>query len=71
MSKSTDYLTTAEAAECLDIHPITTRKWAAGGKVPTYCNPVNGYRPFTRTDLDKLLEKVAEPVRATVAKKAR
>ena len=71
MSKSTDYLTTAEAAECLDVHPNTTRKWAARGKVPSYRNPVIGYRPFTRTDLDKLLEKVKEPVRVTVAKKAR
>jgi excisionase family DNA binding protein len=71
MSKSTDYLTTAEAAECLDVHPTTTRKWALRGKVPSYRNPVIGYRPFTRTDLDKLLEKMAEPVRATVAKKAR
>jgi excisionase family DNA binding protein len=71
MSKSTDYLTTAEAAECLDVHPNTTRKWAARGKVPSYGSPVDGYRLFKRTDWDMLLEKVAEPVRATVAKKAR
>ncbi len=71
MSKSTDYLTTAEAAECLDVHPNTTRKWAARGMVPSYGSPVDGYRLFKRTDRDKLLEKVAEPVRATVAKKAR
>jgi hypothetical protein len=51
--------------------PNTTRKWAARGKVPIYRNPVNGYRLIKRTDWDKLLEKVAEPVRATVAKKAR
>jgi excisionase family DNA binding protein len=71
MSKSTDYLTTAEAAECLDIHPNTTRKWAALGKVPSYGSPVNGYRLIKRTDLHKLLEKVAEPVSVTVAKIAR
>ena len=51
--------------------PNTTRKWAARGKVPIYRNPVNGYRLIKRTDWDKLLEKVAEPVRASVAKKAR
>jgi hypothetical protein len=34
-------------------------------------NPVNGYRLFKRTDLDKLLKKAAKPVIATVAKKAR
>jgi len=51
--------------------PNTTRKWAALGKVPSYGSPVDGYRLFKRTDRDKLLEKVAEPVRATVAKKAR
>jgi excisionase family DNA binding protein len=71
MSKSTDYLTTAEAAECLDVHPNTTRKWAARGMVLSYRNPVNGYRLIKRTDLHKLLEKVAEPVSVTVAKIAR
>jgi excisionase family DNA binding protein len=71
MSKSTDYLTTAEAAECLDVHPNTTRKWAGRGMVPSYGSPVDGYRLFKPTELDKLLEKVAEPVRVTVAKKAR
>ena len=51
--------------------PNTTRKWAARGKVPIYRNPVNGYRLIKRTDLHKLLEKVAEPVSVTVAKIAR
>jgi len=71
MSKSTDYLTTAETPEYLGIHRNTTRKWAARGMVPSYRNPVIGYRLFKRTDWDMLLERVAEPVRATVAKKAR
>ncbi len=71
MSKSTDYLTTAEAAKCLDGHPNTTRKWAVRGKVPSYGSPVDGYRLFKRTDWDMLLEKVAEPVSVTVAKRAR
>jgi excisionase family DNA binding protein len=71
MSKSTDYLTNAEAAEYLGIHPNTTRKWAARGKVPSYGSPVDGYRLFKRTDWDILLEKVAEPVSVTVVKKAR
>ncbi|MBM3337689.1 MAG: hypothetical protein FJY60_08415 [Betaproteobacteria bacterium] len=35
----------------------TVFKWATHGD-----NPVNGYRMFKRTDLDKLLKKVAEPV---------
>lgn len=71
MSKSTDYLTTTEATECFDVYPNTTRKWAVRGKVPSHGNPVNGYRLFKPTDLGILLEKVAEPVSATVAKKAR
>jgi len=34
-------------------------------------NPVNGYRLFKRTDLDKLLKKVAKPVAQPKTSKAR
>jgi hypothetical protein len=34
-------------------------------------NPVNGYRLFKRTDLDKLLKKAAKPVAQQTANKAR
>lgn len=71
MSKSTDYLTTAEAPEYLGVHHNTIHQWAARGKVPMHPNPVIGFRLFTRSDSDKSLKDAARPVSAAVAKKAR
>jgi excisionase family DNA binding protein len=64
MTKLSEYMYTAEAAEYLGVHHNTIRKWAARGDIPMHRNPVNGYRLFKRTDLDKLLMKVAKPVKA-------
>ncbi|MFM7867492.1 MAG: helix-turn-helix domain-containing protein [Planctomycetaceae bacterium] len=44
-------------AQRLGVSQNTVFKWATHGD-----NPVNGYRLFKRTDLDKLLKKVARPV---------
>ena len=55
MTKLTEYLHTAEAAAYLGVHHNTIRKWAARGDIPMHRNPVNGYRLFKRSDLDKLL----------------
>jgi excisionase family DNA binding protein len=63
MTKLSDYLHTAAAAEYLGVAQNTIRKWAARGDLPMHRNPVNGYRLFKRTDLDKLLKKVAKPVK--------
>jgi len=63
MTKLTDYLQTAEAAEYLGIHHNTLRKWAARGDIPMHRNPANGYRLFKRSDLDVFLKKTAKPVK--------
>jgi excisionase family DNA binding protein len=63
MTKLSDYVHTAAAAEYLGVAQNTLRKWAARGDLPMHRNPVNGYRLFKRTDLDKLLKKVAKPVK--------
>ncbi|MFN7840800.1 MAG: MerR family transcriptional regulator [Pirellula sp.] len=65
MTKLSEYMHTAEAAEYLGVHHNTIRNWAARGELPMHRNPVNGYRLFKRTDLDKLLSKVAKPVKTT------
>jgi len=62
--KLTEYMKTAEAADYLGVSQNTLRKWAARGDIPMHRNPVNGYRLFKRTDLDKLLKKAAKPVKA-------
>ena len=62
MQKLTEYLHTAAAAEYIGVAQNTLRKWAAQGDIPMHRNPVNGYRLFKRSDLDKFLKKAAKPV---------
>jgi excisionase family DNA binding protein len=62
VTKLSQYMHTAEAAEYLGVHHNTIRNWAARGDLPMHRNPVNGYRLFKRTDLDKLLKKAAKLV---------
>lgn len=58
MTKLSDYVKTAEAAEILGVAQNTLRKWAAEGKIPVHRNPANGYRLFKRSDLEKFLRQV-------------
>jgi len=71
MTKLTDYLQTAEAAEVLGVSQNTLRKWAATGKIPLQRNPANGYRLFHRRDLEKFLRRAARPVRPVKVRKAK
>jgi excisionase family DNA binding protein len=63
MTKLTDYLHTAAAAEYLGVAQNTSRKWVARGDIPMHRNPANGYRLFKRSDLDAFLKKAAKPVK--------
>ncbi|MDZ4848431.1 MAG: helix-turn-helix domain-containing protein [Pirellulaceae bacterium] len=63
MTKLSEYLQTAAAAEYLGVAQNTIRKWAARGDIPVHRNPANGYRLFKRSDLDKFLKKTAKPVK--------
>ena len=62
MTKLTEYLQTAEAAEYLGVAQNTIRKWAARGDIPMHRNPANGYRLFRLDELEKFLKSVAKPV---------
>ena len=62
MTKLTEYVQTAEAAEILGVAQNTLRKWAGLGEIPMHRNPVNGYRLFKRSDLEKFLKQVERPV---------
>ena len=64
MTKLDSYLTIKEAAEYLGVSANTLRNWGRDNKLPMHRNPVNGYRLFKITDLDKFLaniEKSKEP----------
>ena len=70
MTKLSEYLQTAEAADYLGVHHNTIRKWATQGDVPVRINPANGYRLFKRSDPDKFLRQAALLANPTKLKKA-
>lgn len=58
MTKLSDYVKIAEAADILGVSQGTVRAWAQAGTIPMHRNPANGYRLFLRTDLEKFLAQV-------------
>lgn len=60
MTKLSDYVKVAEAAEILGVSQNTVRAWAENGRLPGHRNPANGYRLFQRSDLEKFLAKIAK-----------
>ncbi|MCO6454803.1 MAG: helix-turn-helix domain-containing protein [Pirellulaceae bacterium] len=62
MTKLSEYVKVAEAAQILGVSQGTIRTWAEAGKIPMHRNPANGYRLFRRADLEAFLRKAAEPV---------
>jgi excisionase family DNA binding protein len=71
MTKLTDYVQTAEAAEILGVAQNTLRKWGERGDIPMHRNPANGYRLFKRSDLNKFLKKASRPVKPAVQREPR
>jgi len=55
MTKVGEYVKVAEAAVILGVSENTVRAWADGGKLPVHRNPANGYRLFSRSELQKFL----------------
>ena len=62
------YATVTEAATTLGVAPNTIRSWGAEGKIPEYRHPVNNYRLYKRTDLERLLRKFERSVTTGSAK---
>ena len=58
MTKLSDYVLTAEAAEILGVSQNTVRTWAKDGKIPVHRNPANDYRLFKRKDLERFLDRI-------------
>jgi len=51
----TELLTTAQAAEVLNVHPNTVRNWADAALLPSYRIGPRRDRRFRRTDVESLL----------------
>ena len=58
MTKLDSYLTIKEAAEYLGVSANTLRNWGRDNKLPMHRNPINGYRLFKITDLDRFLANI-------------
>ena len=48
------YITVKAAANVLNIHHSTLRRWADKGRVKTYRHPISKYRLFKLEDLKKI-----------------
>lgn len=68
MMKTEGFVRVKQAAKLLHVAPNTIRAWGAAGKIPEYRHPINNYRLYKRTDLQKLLEKLDRPVNGRSAR---
>jgi len=61
MTKLSEYVKIAEAAQILGVAQNTLRTWAEAGKISVRRNPANGYRLFQRAELEKFLDGIGRP----------
>ncbi len=53
-----DYLKVLDAAKYLNVTAQTLRNWDKQGKLKPHRHPMNNYRLYKKTDLDKILKKI-------------
>ncbi len=54
------YLKVKEAAKFLGVSVMTLHRWDAKGKLKPLRHPINRYRLYKKSDLEKLLQKLAK-----------
>ena len=62
MPKLHEYMRIKQAAEHLGVCQNTLRNWEASGKIPVHRHPLNNYRLFAVSDLEKLLKTTERSV---------
>ena len=55
-----EYLTVQQAASILGVSPSTLRNWDRAEKLKAVRHPFNQYRLYLRSDLEKILQELAE-----------
>jgi DNA (cytosine-5)-methyltransferase 1 len=55
MKTMQNFLLVKEVARLLKVSPNTVRAWADSGKLPEHRHPVNNYRVFKKSDIDRLI----------------
>lgn len=53
-----DYITIKEASELLGVDKTTLRRWDKAEKLKSYRHPINKYRLYKKSELEKLLEDI-------------
>ncbi len=52
------YFSIKEAAEILGVTPLTLRNWDKSGKFTANRHPINNYRVYKLTNLEKLINEI-------------
>lgn len=52
------YFSIKEAAEILGVSPLTLRNWDKSGKFKAKRHPMNNYRVYTLSSLEKIIEDI-------------
>ncbi|OHA25252.1 MAG: hypothetical protein A3C79_02145 [Candidatus Taylorbacteria bacterium RIFCSPHIGHO2_02_FULL_45_28] len=71
MSKNPQLITIKQASKMLGVTPLTLRNWDKNGKLKALRHPMNNYRVYRRSDIDRLLEFIGhntKPLEKTYTK---
>ncbi|MEK7194579.1 MAG: MerR family DNA-binding transcriptional regulator [Patescibacteria group bacterium] len=52
------YFSIKEAAEILGVTPLTLRNWDKSGKFPARRHPMNNYRVYTHSALERVIDDI-------------
>ena len=52
------YITIKEAAEILEVNPMTLRRWDKKGRLKAFRHPINGYRIYKPEQIKRLANKL-------------
>ena len=58
MKTMQEFLLVKEVARLLKVSPNTVRAWADSGKLPGHRHPINNYRVFKKSDIDRLIMRL-------------
>ena len=66
MPRAEEFLQVKDAAAFLGVSPNTVRNWGREHKLPEFRHPVNNYRLYRRSDLQRLRRRIVNPQRIDV-----
>lgn len=71
MNTESKILTIKQAASMLGVTPLTLRNWDNNGKLKALRHPMNNYRVYKRSDIERLLEDIGRNESPTRPKKSK